>query len=151
MKKSPETQAERISILLKSIIKNFRLHIMDQVSTYGFTVPQLMLLHEVYHNPDISVRDLSEKLGLAKSTVSGIVDRLECQGAVTRVRDKADRRVVRIKLEPKTLAIREAMGVIKTNYLANLIRGLTPEETEQIINSLHKLNKLMDGAEGLYN
>jgi len=59
--------------------------------------------------------------------------------------------VVRIKLEPKTLAIREAMGVIKTNYLANLIRGLTPEETEQIVNSLHKLNELMDGAEGLYN
>lgn len=147
MKKTTETQAEEIKTLLKSIIKNLRRHILEQVSEYGFTVPQLMLLQEVYHNPDISVRELSEKLGLAKSTVSGIVDRLERQGAVMRLRDEEDRRVVKVKLEPKTQAIREAVGVIKTNYLANLIKGLTVEETEGIVRSLRKLNDLMEGNE----
>lgn len=147
MKKSPEIQAEEISKLLKSIIKNSRRQVFDQISAYGITVPQLMLLREVYHSPDISVRELSEKLGLAKSTVSGIVDRLERQGVVRRVRDDEDRRVVKIKLEAKSLAMRETLGAIKTNYLANLIKKLTPEETEQIVNSLYKLNDLMEGAE----
>lgn len=147
MKKNTEIQAEKINTLLKSIIKNFHRHLYDRICTYGITVPQLMLLREVYINPEISIRELSEKLGLAKSTVSGIVDRLERQGAVSRVRDENDRRVVKIKMEPKSLAIRETLVAIKTNYLANLIKGLAPQETDMIVDSLNKLNELMEGSE----
>lgn len=142
-----EKQAEQITILLKSIIKKFHRYVMEQISVYGLTVPQMLLLNEVYNNPDISVRELSEKLDLAKSTVCGIVDRLERQGAVIRVRDESDRRVVKIKLAPNTPDIREKLSAAKTNYLVNLIRDFPPEETEQIVNSLHKLDDLMGGAE----
>ena len=49
-------------------------------------------MHVLVHSEGISLRALSKELGLAHSTVSGIVDRLEKRGMVVRQTDEADRR-----------------------------------------------------------
>jgi len=136
--------AEEIKNLLRSIIKNFRSYIQGQIGEMNFTVPQLMVLKELYDHPNVTLKDLSELVGLAKSTVCGIVDRLEVQGAVIRVRDTEDRRNVKISLSPKVSEITDMVNVIKTNYVAGLLDQTGPGEVDKILVGLRVLNTLTE-------
>lgn len=137
-------QSEELTFLFRSIIKNFRQYVQNQVCGFGYTVPQFQLLKELYLHPDITLKELSERLSLAKSTVSGIVDRLEAQGAVIRTRVEEDRRTVRIALAPETLKLKESLQAIKNNYMAGMLSELEPEEVEQILESFRKIHGLVE-------
>ena len=50
---------------------------------------------------DLSLSELSERIRAQNSTVTGIIDRMEREGLVTRERSKEDRRVVYIRLTTK--------------------------------------------------
>lgn len=139
-------QAEELSGLFRSIISNFRRYMLNQFSENKFTAPQMMLMHELYHHPEITLKELSNLMGLAKSTVCGIVDRLENQGVVVRSSCLEDRRKVKISLTPKMLEFKDSMNIVKTNYLIGLLKTMELEEIEQILGSLRKLNSLMENS-----
>ena len=136
--------AEELKNLLRSISKNFRSYVQGQIGEMNFTAPQLMVLKELYDHPDVTLKDLSELVCLAKSTVCGIIDRLEMQGAVIRVRDTDDRRNVKISLSPKVSEITEMVNVIKANYVAGLLKQTGPGEVEKILVGLRVLNTLTE-------
>lgn len=136
--------AEEVKNLLRSINKNYRSYVLDQIGEHNLTVPQLMVLQELYHHPNITLKELSELVILAKSTVCGIVDRLEMQGAVIRVRDPEDRRTVKISLSREVSEITDTVNIIKKNYLAGLLKKIEPSEVEKIVYGLRLLNNLED-------
>lgn len=136
--------AEEVKNLIRSIEKNLRKYVLAEIEEHNFTVPQLMVMQELYYHPNITLKELSELMGLAKSTVCGIVDRLEKQGAVIRVRDAEDRRAVKISLSPKVSELTDTVHVIKKNYLAGLLNKARPSEVEKIVEGLRLLNNLAE-------
>lgn len=136
--------AEEVKNLIRSIDKNLRSYVLAQIGEHNLTVPQLMVLKELYGHPDMTLKELSERVGLAKSTVCGIVDRLEIHGAVVRVRDSEDRRTVKISLSPKVSELKDTIGIIKKNYLAGLLKKVEPSKVEKIVCSLRMLNDLTE-------
>lgn len=139
-----DDSAEEIKNLFRNIVRNFRTYIASQIGEQNFTVPQLMVLHELYNHPNITLKELSEMMGLAKSTVCGIVDRLEMQGAVIRVRDTSDRRNVKISLSPGVSKLTDTVDLIKKNYLSGLLKNIEQSEVDKIIYGLRALNTLTD-------
>lgn len=67
----------------------------------GLSGPQLWALTVLDLEPALSLGELAERLFAHPSTVSGIVDRLEERGAVSRDRDPADGRGVLLRLTPR--------------------------------------------------
>lgn len=65
---------------------------------HRITGPQLMCLHKLLEADGLTVSQLSNAIFLSASTVVGILDRLEAQGLVTRVRSDKDRRKVWISV-----------------------------------------------------
>ena len=64
----------------------------------GLPESQAELLRLVGRQPDISVRQAADELGLAPNTASTLVSRLSSDGLLTRSVDPADRRVGRLRL-----------------------------------------------------
>jgi 4'-phosphopantetheinyl transferase len=64
----------------------------------GVTMSQAKVLYLVQAEPDLRMSDLSARLGVSLSTVSGVVDRLVDQGLLTRMDDPADRRHVVLRI-----------------------------------------------------
>ncbi len=64
----------------------------------GVTMSQAKVLYLVQAEPDLRMSDLSARLGVSLSTVSGVVDRLVDQGLLTRRDDPADRRHVVLRI-----------------------------------------------------
>src|SRR5882672_5876399 len=67
----------------------------------ALTGPQLTVVKLLEQIGDLSLSELSEKIRAQNSTVTGIIDRMEREGLVTRERSKEDRRVVHIRLTTK--------------------------------------------------
>ncbi|SHK46116.1 MarR family winged helix-turn-helix transcriptional regulator [Desulforamulus aeronauticus] len=136
-------QAEQLKDLIRTLNRKFRQYMLSQTVGCGLTVPQIHLMQELYQNPGITLGELSLRLGLAKSTVSGIVDRLEKQGKVVRKRNDNDRRVVHIDLSTGEKQLGENISLMRTNYLAGLMNSMNQEEIQGLIIGLIKINQLM--------
>jgi len=64
----------------------------------GLTAPQLWAIKIIAQEEQVMVSEIAERMYLHPATVVGILDRLEQQGLVVRLRSTHDRRVVRVEL-----------------------------------------------------
>ncbi len=95
----------------------------------------------------MSLRDLSKELGLAHSTVSGIVDRLEKQGLVARRADESDLRVSKIVVSTQVRDfLRDRWPSLEMHPLAEALRGASPAEREEVAQGLRTLRRLLERA-----
>lgn len=135
--------AEEIVDIFRALHKEFRTQIIKESCRYGLTVPQMLLIHELQEHPGVTLNDLSKKLSLSKSTVSGIVDRLEKGEYVTREIPKDNRRIVKISLLPKGIGISAIVKDVKSKQLSKLLEKVGISETEEIIHAFRKFHKLI--------
>src|SRR6266540_2514441 len=88
---------------------------------------------------DVRMRELARRLGLATSTVTRLVDRLEAAGLAERRSERPDRRSVLVGLSS---AGRAALAAIRQRLrarLRDLIAGLSPHEQGELMRLLTKL------------
>jgi len=109
----------------------------------GFTFPQLSVISILSKSGEQKVSDISEKMGLSDSTVSGILDRLEQKEIVERKRDKDDRRVVKIYLSKESQKIYQEFHRKREEYFTHLLKELSEQEINDIIKGLEILNRVV--------
>jgi DNA-binding MarR family transcriptional regulator len=66
----------------------------------GLTYPQYLVMLALWEREGATVSELGEQLSLDSGTLTPLLKRLETAGLVTRLRDAADERRVRITLTP---------------------------------------------------
>lgn len=98
---------------------------------YPITSPQFLALQFLVDG-DLTIGELSNKNGLAFSTTTDLVDRLEKNGLVERVKDESDRRVVRIHILSKGRTIIEEVIQKRQQYLGNVLGNFSVEQTETL-------------------
>lgn len=98
---------------------------------YPITSPQFVALQFLIDG-DMTIGELSNKNGLAFSTTTDLVDRLEKNGLVERVRDTNDRRVVRIHILSKGRTIIEEVIKKRQAYLGDVLANFTGDQTETL-------------------
>ncbi|SMB79574.1 transcriptional regulator, MarR family [Desulfonispora thiosulfatigenes DSM 11270] len=130
--------------LLKQITDGIRQNVELEFMELNLTGPQGMLVGILAHYGEMKISDLSERMKLSNSTISGIVDRLEKQGLVERTRSTEDRRVVYVKVtaEFKKKA-KEHFNQIEEKFQSILNYNTTPEEVDKIFEGLNLLKELM--------
>lgn len=72
----------------------------------GLTYPQYLLLTALWAEDGQTVGSLGEKLFLESNTLTPLIKRLEAMGHVTRSRNPADERQVRVRLTDEGAALR---------------------------------------------
>ncbi|WP_022851551.1 MarR family winged helix-turn-helix transcriptional regulator [Limisalsivibrio acetivorans] len=65
---------------------------------YQITLPQLLCLHEIQKEDGINLTELTKRININNSAITGIVDRLEAKGYVQRAKTGKDRRTINILL-----------------------------------------------------
>lgn len=114
---------------------------------YGITPPQFDALWILNRHGNLTIGELSNRLYLAYSTTTDLVDRLERAGFVVRSRDTADRRVVMVTLQPKGTQIIEQVLDARRAYLDAVLESVDEEEREQILKVLNTLHARMSEVE----
>jgi DNA-binding MarR family transcriptional regulator len=83
--------------------------------------------------------ELAEKAGVARATITGLVDTLERDGLVTRRHDSGDRRMMLIHLTPKGEATLESILPGHFKQMADQMASLTEHERKTLVRLLNKV------------
>lgn len=78
----------------------------------GLTYPQYLAMLVLWETDDVTVSALGERLGLDSGTLTPLLRRLADKGMLTRVRDAADERRVRVQLTDAGLALKLQAAVV---------------------------------------
>jgi DNA-binding MarR family transcriptional regulator len=110
---------------------------------YGITPPQFDALLILNKEGELTIGEMSTRLGLAYSTTTDLVDRLERAGFVVRQRDQADRRVVRVRMQSSGSRLIEEVLDARRAYLADILEPLSSEEKKEVLRVLDILHARM--------
>lgn len=100
---------------------------------HGLSATALAVLGVLVDHDALSHRDLAGRLRLAPATLTPVLDGLERAAALERVRDRADRRIVRVSITPEGRA-RYGAAVAEVARAVAALPQPSPEH-EQVIRS----------------
>jgi DNA-binding MarR family transcriptional regulator len=115
--------------------------------TTGLTGPQLWAIKTIAQEAPIMVSEIARRMYLHPATVVGILDRLEKQGLVVRIRSTQDRRVVRVELTGQGRALVKKAPEVAQGLL---VEGLEKLNTKKLVNIAEGLDQ-MAGILGAQN
>ena len=115
----------------------------ELLNNYSITPPQFVALQWLNEEGDMTIGELSNKMYLACSTTTDLVDRMEKGGLLKRVKDEHDRRVVNIHLLEEGKSIIETVIKERQAYLKQVLQGYTGEQVTALEASLRKLHQEM--------
>ncbi|WP_419959167.1 MarR family winged helix-turn-helix transcriptional regulator [Psychrobacillus sp. BM2] len=113
------------------------------LSAYTITPPQFVALQWLLELGDMTIGDLSNKMYLAFSTTTDLIDRMEKSDLVKRIRDEQDRRVVRIHLLAEGARIIEEVIDKRQQYLEDVLQQFNQDEVANLSILLEKLHQQM--------
>ncbi|MFD2046251.1 MarR family winged helix-turn-helix transcriptional regulator [Ornithinibacillus salinisoli] len=113
------------------------------LNNYPITSPQFIALQWLLEEGDLTIGELSTKNGLAFSTTTDLVDRMEKNELVERIRDSNDRRVVRIHVLEKGKRIINEVIKKRQEYLGEVLENFSNDQTATLIELLDQLHDKM--------
>ncbi|MCU0627083.1 MAG: MarR family transcriptional regulator [Gemmatimonadaceae bacterium] len=125
---------------------NARLH-GPLATAHGLTMGQLGVLEALHHLGPMSQSALAGKLLVSASNLTTVLDNLERDGLVKRVRDTVDRRVSNVHLTP---AGRTRITACMPGHVARItaaLQGLTATEQKQLAQLCRKLGLAAAGLD----
>lgn len=138
-------EARRLEMQLQAIRKKLLRQLEAEFAREPVTGPQRLVMQALVATEGLSLKDLSAQVGLAHSTVSGIVDRLEGRGMLRRHPLDTDRRVTVISVSPPVRQFLETrMPELTLHPLVAALRRASPAQRQAIQAGLDTLEKLLD-------
>ncbi len=99
-----------------------------RLAAIGLSASQHAILSTLSHTDGLPLTQIGQRVFLEKPAITGLVDRLENDGLVSRRRSSADRRVINLYLTPKGRDILEEMNRIALEVDRQLVQVLSEDE-----------------------
>ena len=111
----------------------------EVVARFDITSPQFAALLAIAEFPGLEQGALSELIAYDRSTIGGLIDRLESKGLVRRTIGARDRRTRRLSLTPAGAAMLRKLRVHTPRIQERLLAPLSPSEREQFLEMLGRV------------
>jgi DNA-binding MarR family transcriptional regulator len=114
----------------------------------GLTGPQLWAIKTIAEEAPVMVSEIARRMYLHPATVVGILDRLEKQGLVARIRSTEDRRVVRVELTNRGRGLVSKSPEVAQGLLVAGLEKLSISKLKSISNALNQMADIL-GAQNI--
>jgi DNA-binding MarR family transcriptional regulator len=139
-----EAICNEVLISIRRIIQSVDLHSRYLERYFGLTVPQLIVLQEVSNRGEVSIGEIAKAVSLGQPTVTGILERLENRGLVSRRRSQRDKRKIYISVTEACNPLLEKAPPPMQEHFVDAFTSLHDWEQSMILSSLQRIVALMD-------
>lgn len=143
MSDSIDTNVADIEMYLRRIDYTIRIKGREIIAESNITVPQFQALQILIHNERLTIGELSQKMALACSTITDLIDRMEKAELVERRKSELDKRVVLVEVLPKGHEILERVLKKRREYLRGKMFDYDIESMEVLKGELKNLYNAM--------
>jgi DNA-binding MarR family transcriptional regulator len=138
---------DQVIAALRRITRAIDLRSRLLLQKHGLTVPQLSVLRAMQRLQPVNVGTLAKEIHLGPATVTGILDRLERRGLVTRARGDRDRRSVIVRLTDDAVKlVQEAPSLLQERFREELAKLQEWEQT-MMLATLQRIASMMDAEQ----
>jgi MarR family transcriptional regulator, lower aerobic nicotinate degradation pathway regulator len=125
-------------LLAKAYQRAFALF-REQLEEFDLTPPQYAVLAFLWQQDGLTQVELSEKSQVDRTTLGGLIDRLEKYGLVERHPHPHDRRAYQIKLTPRGRSLEPQLREYSKKALSKLTSGLSSNDIAELVRILEIL------------
>lgn len=138
----------RIIRSIRKVIQGFSVHSKRQFRRSGLTMPQLMALRAIASADvkEVTAAWVAPRIQLSAATITGVLDRLERAGLISRKRTSSDRRKVCLAITPKGRRELERLSVSFQDRFAAKLAELKEADRKSILKTMETVNALLDAA-----
>ena len=113
--------------------------ILQEKNIDAFNGAQGKILYVLWQNGKMTATEISKKSGLAKTTLSAMLTRMDEQGLIAMEESLTDKRSVYISLTEKAAALKEECDAVTREIEDIYYKGFTDSEVEQFENYLKRI------------
>ncbi|SUJ10556.1 transcriptional regulator [Staphylococcus arlettae] len=114
--------------------------VREDVKQYGLNITEFAVLELLYNKGDQPIQRIRERVLIASSSISYVVDKLEEKGCVTRIRNQQDKRIINASLTQQGRRIMDEIFPKHAETIQSTFSILTDEELQTLQNTLKKLS-----------
>ncbi|MDD5285632.1 MAG: MarR family transcriptional regulator [Desulfuromonadaceae bacterium] len=118
----------------------------EEIEVYDLTPPQFGLLAFLWQQDGVTQAELSENGQIDRTTIGGLIDRLEKSGLVERRPHPQDRRAYKIYLTKRGKEIETPLSECAKRAVTKLTNGLSKQE----IGELTRMLEILRGERRVY-
>lgn len=143
----PLSEEEQIVVALRRIIRAIGIHSQKLANEYGITVPQLLTLQEAARIGKASPSALGREIHISRSTMTGILGRLEKRGLISRLPDPTDRRRMVVNVTDEGSALLKRTPSLLQERFHQELAALEKWEHTTLLAALQRIAAMMDVEE----
>jgi len=128
----PRPPAIGIGMLLHEADMRFNRHLRQELAAHGVTFGQFQHLRNLWVENALTQAELSRRVGIEMASSTTILDSLEAEGLITRVRNATDRRKINVFLTPAGAALKKPLMACAARANRRARRGLTDAELASV-------------------
>jgi DNA-binding MarR family transcriptional regulator len=125
--------------LFRIIFKSANRHFHEIEKLAGIGGASLWALAEIVETEKLTVTDLATHMSIHQSTASNLLDKLESEGYITRVKSTSDRRVVYLIATDQGREVLARAPLPHRGILPDALMRLNPEVLTELHNHLTQL------------
>lgn len=143
MENNPSIQMEKMIREICSKVKSEGRKVLKE---FNISPAQFDVLQTVYFKGPKMLSDISKRLGVTKSTTTGLIRRLEIAGYLVREKSKKDKRVYVVQITQEGTNIIENVIKNRVKLMEKVYEKLG--EKERSIEILNEINKILNEKRG---
>src|SRR5690625_2349171 len=135
----------KLFIVLTRALASVRSRVEENIKEFGLNPTEFAVLELIYHKGDQPIQKIGEKVLIASSSITYVVDKLEKKELLKRVPCPKDRRVTYAIITELGNQLMQTIFPKHQKAIEEILSGLTYEEQAKLIEPLKKLGKYAEG------
>ncbi len=138
-----EQFADRVHELLPVIMRIFSSRQKDELISGKISLPQFFILDYLNRKTEAKMTDLARVVNVTTAAMTGMVDKLVGSGYCVRVFDEHDRRVIKVRLTSKGMALVRQIHQKRRQTLVHIFGKICEDERENYLRILQHIYDIM--------
>ncbi|WP_163971456.1 MarR family winged helix-turn-helix transcriptional regulator [Oceanobacillus halotolerans] len=138
-KREQENLSLKLFVVLTRALQSIKKQVEADIRSYGLNTTEFGVLELLFHKGDQPIQKIGDKVLLASSSITYVVDKLEEKKYLERRPCPTDRRITHAVLTDKGRELMEEIFPKHREAVHNIFEGLSTTEKETMITQLKKL------------
>ena len=122
--------------------------ILGEKNIDAFNGAQGRILYVLWQKDGIPIKSLSEKCGLAITSLTTMLERMENHGLISRVQAETDKRKTLLYLTEKSRSLKSEYDAVSEKMSAIYYEGFSDKEVTQFEHYLERIRKNLEALQG---
>ncbi|MCK9595468.1 MAG: MarR family transcriptional regulator [Candidatus Omnitrophica bacterium] len=135
--------ADKLCRLMPGITRGMIRREANELASGHITLPQFFILNMLQCRNESRMTDIARALGVTTAAATGIVGRLVKSGYTQRVYDEKDRRVIKIRLQPKGGDLANKLNKQKKQNVIDIFGKVSEEERANFLKTITRIGEIL--------